>query len=231
MKENVHKGHRERMRQRYLEQGLKGFSDHEVLEMLLFQFLPYKNTNEIAHELINEFGSLASVLDADRDSLVKIKGISQTTATNIALFKDVYLRYNASKTDKESIKSVTDAIKYARNVLAQYPYEQFCAIFLSSDNKILAKREYCDKDVQKVLVTPKQIAQTALNTQATAVIVIHTHPNGVAKPSEADVSFTSKLVQTLQALEVNLLEHLILNNDQLYSFRLSGKLDKIKQEL
>lgn len=219
------------MRQKYIEQGLKSFSDHEVLEMLLFQYLPYKNTNEIAHELINTFGSLSAVLDADMESLTRVKGISTTTATNIAILKDVFLRYNLSKTEKEKFKSITDVIKYGKNVLAQYPYEQFCAVFLSSDNTVLAKREYCDKDVQKVLVNPKQIAQTALNTNAVSVVIIHTHPMGVAKPSEDDVEFTKNLIQTLAVLEVNLSEHLIFSNSAFYSFKISGLLEKLKQQI
>ena len=107
---NVNQGHRERLRQRMMKEGLQSFQDHEVLELLLFQYLPRKDTNKIAHDLLNKFGSFANVLNASPQQLQQVKGISQVTACNIALLKEVFLRYRASDAVKMSLAGIACVI-------------------------------------------------------------------------------------------------------------------------
>ena len=215
-----HKGHRERLRKRYLDNGLDSLADHEVLELLLFQFLPYRDTNEIAHALIDKFGNLANVLDATADQLMTVKGISQVTATNLSLLKQVFYRCQRSFVEAKSFANLTDVLGYAYGLLTAGDFERSLVIFLDAAGKVVNKKSICSQDDMSVNLSVKSIVADALNFSASSVVLCHGHVKAVSKPSQADIAFTHKLQTTLLGIGVNLVDHAIFNiNGEIFSFR------------
>lgn len=224
--QNPNAGHRERLRQRYLKHGLDGFEEHEVLELLLFQFLPYKDTNKIAHRLIDRFGSLANVLDAEYDSLVEVDGISHVTAVNLSIYKSILTRYTKGKADGRSLAKLSDIIDYSKEILQESSYERLVAVFTDNRTTVIAKSEYTTNDKSVIKVDVKRIVKDAMAHNSAGVILIHCHIKGESKPSKADIAFTDKLKTVLSGIDIVLLEHLIYNEKgELFSFVKNGLLD------
>lgn len=222
---NVHKGHRERVRQKYIKDGLDGFYDHEVLELLLFQYIPYRDVNIVAHQLIDTFGSLAGVLDAPPELLMTVKGVSEATAVNLSVLKDVWYRYRKSLAENQKFSSLADVVQYAREVLSAGGYERLLVVYVDSATKFLGKRIYCSNDNTTVYLPVKKIVTDAVACSATGMMIFHGHVRGVAKPSLNDVRYTEQLFYTLSGIGIALLEHGIFNSEgEYYSFRQSGLL-------
>ena len=152
---NPHVGHRERLRKRYLASGLDSFADHEVLELLLFQFLPYRDTNEIAHALIDKFGSLPNVLDATAEQLMTVKGISNVTAVNLSLLKQVFFRCQRSFVEDKTLNTLSEVMHYAFSLLTAGDFERSLVIYLDASGTVVNKRMYCSQDEMGVKLTVK----------------------------------------------------------------------------
>lgn len=228
--ENVNKGHRARLRARMQTEGLHGFQDHEVLELLLFQYLPRKDTNKLAHTLLDKFGSFANVLDASPQQLMTVKGISEATACNIAVLKEVWQRYSQSAAQKMSLAGLSSIIKYSQSIIADSYVEKLVAVFVDNSTNFIAREEYCSDSTQEVKVNLKEVVSAAVNANAAGVILFHCHVNGECIPSAADRIFTEKLYVTLANLNVVLLEHIIFNNKQdYYSFFKERDLEEYRQ--
>ena len=223
-------GHRARLRERMMKEGLDNFQDHEVLELLLFQFLPYKDTNKIAHNLLKKFGTFAGVLNASPTQLMTVDGISQVTACNIAMIKEVLVRYRRSQAAAVNLGNMDSIIKYARTLVAADYCEKLVAVYVDHATNYLLSEEFTSHSVEKVNVEIKQIVSTALRTNAAGVILFHCHIKGVCKPSAADEAFTKQLFIALVPLNIMLLEHIILNStDEPYSFHNAGLLDELSE--
>ena len=217
---NLHKGHRERLRKRYLDSGLDSFADHEVLELLLFQYLPYRDPNEIAHELINKFGSLANVLDATAEQLMTVKGISQVTATNLSLLKQVYYRCQRNHLEDKRVNKLSDVMHYAFSLLTAGDFERSLVIYMDASGKVVNKKMYCSQDNTGVNISVKDIVADALTLSASTVMVCHGHVKSNVIASKADIDFTNNLQGTLSGVGIKLLDHAIFNvNGDVFSFR------------
>lgn len=225
---NVNEGHRERLRQRMIKEGLSGFQDHEVLELLLFQYLPRKDTNKLAHDLINRFGSFANVLNATYDQLMTVKGVSEVTACNLAMLKEVWQRYKRSAAQKISLSSLASIVKYSHNIIADSYVEKLVVVYVDNVTNFLVSEEFTSDDTQQVRLDIKRIVASAVRSNAAGVILFHCHVNGLCEPSQADLNFTEKLFVTLANLNIVLLEHLIFNNrNEFYSFVAQKDMDEI----
>lgn len=214
--QNINQGHRQRLRERYLSEGLDGFKDHEVLELLLFQYIPYKDTNKIAHSLIERFGTLANVLEASPDQLKQVKGISDVTAVNIALLRDVWYRYNKSVLQSKPLDNLSDVMIYAKQLLRHSTCERMIVVYVDSASNFLKKTEYSSNNANTILVTPKQIVTEAVQYNASGVMLFHCHVKGTTQPSNDDNDFTEKLFVTLSGINVALIDHIILGEDEDY---------------
>ena len=216
-------GHRARLRERMMKEGLNGFQDHEVLELLLFQYLPYKDTNKIAHNLPNKFGGFAGVLDADPAQLMTVDGVSEVTACNLSVLKEVFARYRRCSAKKINLCDMNSIINYARTVLKETSSERLVAVYVDHATNFKHSEEFTSGKVDKVNVDTKQIVSTALRINAGGVILFHCHVNGVCTPSVADKEFTKQLFVALAAVDVVLLEHIIFNStDEYFSFYKEG---------
>lgn len=221
-------GHRERLRARMMKEGLEGFQDHEVLELLLFQYLPRKDTNKIAHNLLSKFGSFYGVLNASPDKLMTVEGISEVTACNLSMLKEVFVRYRRSQAQTFNLGSMTSIIKYAHKIMEDNYCEQLVVVYVDHATNYLLREEFTSHSTDKVNVEIKQIVSAAMRTNAAGVVLFHCHVKGVCQPSKADVDFTQQLISVLAPLDIVVLEHMIFNNNnELYSFYKEGLLQQL----
>lgn len=230
MDKNIHSGHRERLRKRFVSDGLGSFEQHEVLELLLYQLIPYKDTNELAHKLIDKFGSLSSVLEAPLSELKSVDGLSDTTAANLSLFYPLFRYYKDNKFLGQKLINMSQIYPLAVYLLSDSRFEEIIVVCLDSSGYICGKKSFTDNNINKVNITPRQISETAFGYNSTHIILVHSHPKGIAQPSSADLQFTNMLYAVLRGLGIQLLEHIIIAGESYYSFFEKGLMSKYYQE-
>lgn len=219
----VHDGHRQRIKERYAETGLDGFSDHTVLEFLLFYAVPRKDTNELAHLLLEHFGSLTAVLEADREDLMQVNGIGENAATLLSLIPQISRRYMEHRTvPKRQIKDSKDAAQYFVSKFAYEYNEVAYAMFLDSKHNIICTRQMARGVVNGLELSVRSLVETCLKLHAQAVIVAHNHPNASLTPSSEDEFFTMSLKKALYLVDIDLLDHIIVSGDEYLSMKRYG---------
>ena len=219
MGNNIHDGHRKRMRERFKEVGFDGFSDYNVVEMLLFYSQSRKDTNELAHKLLDEFHSLPELLEADYESLVGIEGVGENTAVLLKLIPAISRRYmEESSLPKQRIVEPSDAAGY---LMAKYMYETkeiAYALFLSSSGRIISCKRISEGVVNGTELSVRQLVETAVKSKASGVIISHNHPHGVAAPSKEDEKATPVIKKALGLVDITLLDHIIVAGNTYCSF-------------
>lgn len=219
----VHDGHRQRIKERYAETGLDGFSDHTVLEFLLFYAVPRKDTNELAHLLLEHFGSLTAVLEADREDLMQVNGIGENAATLLSLIPQISRRYMEHRTvPKRQIKDSKDAAQYFVSKFAYEYNEVAYAMFLDSKHNIICTRQMARGVVNGLELSVRSLVETCLKLHAQAVIVAHNHPSASLTPSSEDEFFTMSLKKALYLVDIDLLDHIIVSGDECLSMKRYG---------
>lgn len=223
---NSHDGHRERMKKRFLNKGLDSFSPHEILEILLYYAIPRKNTNVIAHNLINEFGSLSSVFEAPIETLQKIDGIGENAAIFIKLIPEICRHYYSDRCKpKDDIINLELAGKILVNKFIGRVDEAVVLMLLDSKGKLLFCDVVSEGTVSCSQIYIRQIVALALKYNATNAILAHNHPSGIALPSQDDIKTTIAVGDALKMIEVRLLDHLIIADDDYVSLA-SNKIDE-----
>ena len=209
---NLHKNHRLRLKTRFLKEGLENFEPHNVLELLLFYAIPQNDTNDLAHILLNHFGSITGVFNAPFDELIKIKGVGHHTATMIKLIPELFSVYLKDKTDINSRKSYTvdDVAKYLVPIYVTCETEVVHALYFDNRMNLIEDRIVFKGDVNSARLSYKDIAKFALTRDLPNVIVAHNHPNGTPLPSTEDNRTTVTLRDTLRMFNINLVEHLLI---------------------
>ncbi len=222
---NIHKGHRQKIRERYYETGLTGMPDHNILEFILFFGVPQKDTNEMAHELIERFGSFSAVLEARRTELLEIKGMTETAACLLTMFLPVYKRYVADLNKKKPVLEQTkDYVKYLRHIYLDNPnIERIYLLCLDSNNRLIACRKISEGDFSSALFDVRKVASIVLEVNAKKVVISHNHPSGRLEPSGNDCSVTLEISNLLSILKVRLADHIIITDTSYFSMVSSGK--------
>lgn len=224
--ENIHEKHRERVRERFLKDGLDNFADHNVLEMLLFYAIPVKDTNELAHDLLNTFGSLSAVFDARVGDLMKVKGIGKNTAVLIKMIPQLFRRYETDKlkTGNIMLNSAELVAKYASKLFKGLTEENLYAIFLDTSCNLLDTVKISSGTKNTTAVNMRKIAESAFSVNATNLILVHNHPSGITAPSRKDVDVTINIANMAETIDLKLNDHIIIGNgDDYFSFRKSDK--------
>jgi DNA repair protein RadC len=217
-KVNIHKGHREKVKQRYYEAGLTSMPDHNILELLLFFGIPQKDTNPLAHELIETFGSFSGVLEASKTELQSVKGMTENAACLLSLILPVYKRYvkdlHKKKRKFEDAKEMAD---YLRPFYLDTPNERIYAMCFDLHDRMIACRVVSDGDRGSASLDCCKLASIALEVKAKKIVLSHNHPNGTLRPSEDDVEATEMARDMLMYLKVQLKDHIIITDKSYFS--------------
>jgi DNA repair protein RadC len=224
--EDYQKGHRERLRLRYLEKGFSGFSDREKLEYFLSLCIPRRDVKPLAAALLAKYGSISKVIDQPIDELQQVHGIGISTAINIAALRDFFGVYfsDVSKQDATTITKISALVEMLRASIGHKQNEILFAIFFNAKNEVLASKELGEGTISQASAFPRKIVEEALKQKSTSIILAHNHPGGVAEPSEHDIIITTEIQKALATIEISLQDHIILANYEYYSFKRNGKL-------
>lgn len=223
----VHDGHRDRMRKRIEQYGIDSLQDHEVLEFLLYAVVPRKDTNELAHRILEEFGSISKVFDQPIERLQKVKGVSYNMAIFLHSLSDVSRRYYRKGFDEVYINNIEDCLNLMRPIMDTLPKEEI-HMLLGDNSGRLIKRVVLNKGVvNESFCNVREIADIALRNEASKVILVHNHPSNNVTPSVADKNLTEQLYLTLTMLGINFNDHIIIAKSGYFSFRQTGLLDQL----
>ena len=220
---SVHTGHRQRLKGRFLETGLDSFTDVPALELLLFYAIPQKDTNPIAHALLDRFGSLSQVLDAKTEELKQVPGISEHAATLLRLVTELGRLYRVDSAQRTEVLASIDA--WGAYLVPRFFGRRVETVFLlclDAKCKVLCCREMGEGSVNAASISVRKVVETALSTGATFVVLAHNHPSGVALPSADDVQTTHRIAAALEAVEVNLIDHIVVAEEDYISMAQSG---------
>ncbi len=225
MVSDIHEGHRERMKRRFLENGLDSFSDHNILELLLFYAVPRRDTNILAHRLMDKFGSLSAVLDAPVEELATVLGVGKGAATYLKLFSQVArIYFNDKMKDGILLDSSEKVGQYLIPKYIGIPNEIVLLVCLDSKCKVIGCTTVMEGSVNATQVSVRKIVETAVRSNASSVIISHNHPSGLAIPSREDLQTTEKIKQALLLINITLLDHIIVADNDWVSLRDSSYL-------
>ncbi len=220
---NPHKGHRERLKARFLATGLDSFTDVQALELLLFYAIPQKDTNPIAHALLDRFGSLSQVLDAPLEALKKVPGISDHSASLLRLVTELARFYQVDSAQRTEVLTSLDACgAYLVPRFFGRKVETVFLLCLDAKCKVLCCREIGEGSVNAASISVRKVVEAALSANATTVVLAHNHPSGVALPSADDVQTTRRIAAALSAVEVKLIDHIVVAEGDFISMVQSG---------
>ncbi len=219
----MHEGHRMRMKHRYLHEGLDHFEPHEILELLLYYSIPRRDINDIAHRLIDRFGSVANVFDADVNALCEVEGISESSAILLNMIPQLSRVYEHSKWDRHATLATVDAIgQYAISMYIGKKNEEFGIICLDSNHKVHFSGLIIKGTINQTEAYPRLIVAEVLKHNAVNVVLTHNHPSGSIMPSANDREATKNIVAALEAIGVTVKDHIIVSGDRFNSMSMLG---------
>lgn len=212
MSNHLHDGHRQRVKNKFLQNGFtKETPAHEILELVLFYSVPRKDTNELAHKLLNEFGSLSGVLNASPEQLMKFPGITKNSVVLFKMILETARIYNEDlASNKDTFKSIEEIGTYISYHFSGATEEKFGVLSLSSSGKFISYDTINQGDISAVGVSTRKIIEILLRTRAAAVVIAHNHPGGIALPSASDLETTKRINEALKHIGVHLLDHIIV---------------------
>ena len=223
MAESVHSGHRERLKKRFLQQGLDGFTDIQALELLLFYSIPRQDTNPIAHKLLNHFGSLSQVLEAPPEELIQVGGIKEHSAVLLNLINEMGRFYLVDRAQRERVlPTIDDCARYLQPYFYGRMTETVFLLCMDAKCKALCCKEVGEGSINSAGISVRRIVETALREGATTVVLAHNHPSGIAIPSPEDIQTTRRVAAALQSVEIHLADHIVVADDDYVSMVQSG---------
>ena len=219
----IHDGHREKMRRRFLNSGLESFADHEALELLLYYAIPRRDTNPIAHALMERYGSLSAVLSAPVEDLKKVEGIGESGAVLLRLVPQLYRKARLAEAEQETVLS--SIVRVGAYLLDRFEGERHEVVYqlcLDRKGRLLACKRLGEGGVTSAELDIRRMMENAIFTNASAVVLAHNHPSGIALPSQEDYHTTDRAKAALETIGVQLLDHIIVADGDLVSMAESG---------
>jgi len=217
-----YKGHRDRLRERFL-QTPDALQDYELLELVLFMAIPRRDVKPLAKTLLNRFGGLPELMNAPVEELLKIKGVSENTATAIkAITATSHRMMKRELMSKPILNSWTRLMDYCMSTMADETKEHFRILFLNKKNEMIADEIQGSGTVDHTPAYPREIMKRALELGATALILMHNHPSGDPKPSEADVDMTRQIMRAAEPFNILIHDHIIISKNGYSSFKSLG---------
>jgi len=218
-------GHRVRLRNRFLTAGPDALADYEIIEMMLFQALPRRDTKGIARVLISRFGSFAAAIAAPATDLMGVDGLGEAGVAALKIVHAAAQRLAKAEVLYRPVLGNWDRLmEYLQTVLARERVEQFRLLFLDNRNRLLADEAQARGTVNHTPVYPREVVKRALELHATAIILVHNHPSGDPSPSQDDIEMTKDIKRAAAAVGIVLHDHVIVGNGQWLSFRKHGLL-------
>lgn len=218
-----HDGHRERLKQRFLENGLDSFTDIQVLELLLFYSIPRRDTNGIAHALLERFGSLSQVLEAPVEDLCRVEGMGQSSALLLHLVLQTGRWYHRDRTSRVTVLSTLESCaEYMLPYFFGRKVEAVYLLCLDAKCKVLSCRLLTEGNVNSAGISVRKIVEQALAANATSVMLAHNHPGGLAVPSTEDIQTTRQVAAALKAVDIYLIDHIVVADEDYVSMIQSG---------
>ena len=211
--------HKERLRQRYLQNGLAGFHDYEVLELILSYAQVRRDTKAIAKRLVKRFGSLTAVMTAPAQQLTEVEGVGERSAVLIKLFRDAgeyHMREHIL--GRDALSSAAEVRDYLVRTAKGRLHEEFRVIYLNTQYIVVDEETISEGTVKEAKVYLRKVCEHALIRHASVVIVAHNHPSGSLKPTQDDINLTYRLQQALKLIDVKLLDHLVVTGEGYFSF-------------
>ena len=207
-------GHRDRLRQRFLQAGSDALHDYEMLELVLFRAIPRRDVKPLAKELIERFGSFAEVIAAPIERLKEVGGLGEAAITDLKIVQAAAKRLLRGEIKKRHVlSSWSSVLDYCRTAMAFESKEHFRILFLDKGNHLIADEQQQTGTVDHTPVYPREVVKRALELSATAVILVHNHPSGDPTPSRADVDMTRAIIEVARPLGIAVHDHLIVGKD------------------
>lgn len=223
---SIHAGHRQRLRERFVNEGLDHFEEVQVLELLLFHCIPRQDTNPIAHGLLNRFGSLPAVLEAPISELMKVDGVGEQTAIFLSLVLATDRYYRVKRKEKPRfLHTVKEYGEFLQEHFSGRRNEMVYLLCLDAKCKVISCKQVGEGSVNSAAVPIRRIVEMALADNATTVILAHNHPSGMAIPSEEDIYTTHRLALALNSVDIVLLDHVVVADDDFVSMAQSRCFD------
>lgn len=222
--ENIHAGHRQRLRERFIKEGLENFEDHNCLELLLFYSLPRKDTNILAHRLIDHFGSLSAVFSANVSQLCQVEGISENSAVLISMIPQIMRKFKADPIKSVSMESTKLACEYCKNLYIGETQEKLRIFGLNDKLEMISNDVVAMGTTRNISLETRKIVEIALKNKTDLLMICHNHPNGSELPSDSDISATRRIKTTLRDINIELLDHIIVGSERAVSMKSMGYL-------
>jgi len=225
------KGHRKRLREKFLDSGLAGFHDYEVVELLLTLAMPRKDCKDAAKAAMKQFKTLQGVLEASPKALCEVPGIGPKNLLGIKLIKAVADRYLEKRLlHKDALNNSKELFEYLYHSIRDKTRECFNVVFLDAKNRVVATETLFEGTLTASSVYPREVVLAALNQHAAALIFAHNHPSGDPKPSQEDIAITRQLVFACRVVGITVHEHLIIGNNRYFSFADEGYISRMNRE-
>lgn len=220
-KTNIHTGHRDRMKEEFLKNGLEGMQPHRILELLLFYCVPRCDTNPLAHALIERYKTISGVLDAPVEELITFPGITKNNVGLLKMIIPISRLYLQGKEEKEVyFKSIEDIGDYLLTRFFGFTEEKFGVLCIDATGQPIDFKLLCEGDLNSVGVSTRNIIEYVLSTKATCAVIAHNHPSGIALPSNQDIAITEQVKAALSHIGVKLVDHIIIaDNDYVSLYR------------
>ena len=229
--QHPHLYHRQRMRERFLKNGASGFAPHELLELLLFGVIPYRDTNELAHRLLDRYGNLFNLCNAPYEDLLKVDGVGPSAAAMLKSLPAVFTLYmSGSGESRPCLNTTAKAAKYLTPHLDFLNHEEFHVLCLDSSLCLIRHERMFVGTLNRASIHPRPFIELMASCDMSGMVLAHNHPSGALFPSAEDDAVTAYLFQLLGCARVFLAEHLIIKGQQFYSYKQAGKIDRIRED-
>ncbi|MBI4396276.1 MAG: DNA repair protein RadC [Elusimicrobia bacterium] len=216
-------GHRRRLRERFILTGRKGFEDYELLELILTYAIPRRDVKPVAKRLLARFKTLKGVLDSDSAGLAQVEGIGSQTGTLLSVLRGVMQRYHELQAVETDLLNSPEAVlAYCRSTLEAEKNEVFDVLYVSTQNRLIRSERLAEGTIDRAAVYPRRVIEGALTAHAASLIFVHNHPSGDPTPSPEDRALTDALAEAARAVDIAVLDHIVIGGGRHFSFRAQG---------
>ena len=228
-KNNLNAGHRQRCREKFVS-CRDSMKDYELIEMILFFAFPRKDTKNIAKILMDKFKNITNLINADVDQLKSVNGIGDSVICVLKLFQEVHLRMLKENIEEDDIKlnSIANVVKYCKSKIGHLVHEEVLILFIDNSGNLVYEDVISSGSVNEVNVYKNLIITKATQNGACGILMVHNHPSGNSKPSQADIELTAEMYKLLKQVKMDLVDHIIVSRNDIYSFVERGMMNKIR---